>query len=121
MIFISASVETRGIIISGTIDFVYFSLILIVLQKLLYIAFHKFLGKIFLVCTLCVQALDFVRVILLSILYICNIFLSIPSNFETSIISFSDFGKNSCNGGSSNLTVTGKPCIILNISIKSFF
>ena len=48
-------------------------------------------------------------------------FLSNPTTLATSEISLSDFGKNSCNGGSNNLTVTGRPCIILNISIKSFF
>ena len=36
-------------------------------------------------------------------------------------ISFSLFGKNSCNGGSNNLIVTGKPLIIEKISLKSFF
>ena len=39
----------------------------------------------------------------------------------SSLISLLVRGKNSCNGGSSNLTVTGRPCIILNISIKSSF
>ena len=38
----------------------------------------------------------------------------------TSLISLSECGRNSCNGGSNNLTVTGNPPIILNISTKSF-
>ena len=42
-------------------------------------------------------------------------------DLATSSISFSAFGKNSCKGGSSNLTVTGKPDIILKIFLKSFF
>ena len=41
--------------------------------------------------------------------------------FDKSLISFSFFGKNSWRGGSKSLIVTGKPFIILNISIKSFF
>ena len=48
-------------------------------------------------------------------------FLSAPIATATSLISLFDLGKNSCNGGSNNLTVTGRPYIILNISIKSFF
>ena len=40
--------------------------------------------------------------------------------FATSLISFSVRGKNSCNGGSNNLTVTGNPLMILKISMKSF-
>ena len=43
------------------------------------------------------------------------------NDLATSVISLSFFGKNSCNGGSNSLTVTGRPFIILNISIKSFF
>ena len=39
----------------------------------------------------------------------------------TSSISTLFLGKNSCKGGSNNLTVTGRPFIILNISMKSFF
>ena len=45
----------------------------------------------------------------------------VPTTFATSEISLLDFGKNSCKGGSSKRTVTGSPCMILNISIKSFF
>ena len=47
--------------------------------------------------------------------------MSAPTARATSEISFWDFGKNSCKGGSSKRTVTGKPHIILNISMKSFF
>ena len=43
------------------------------------------------------------------------------NEFATTSIYFVFFGKNSCKAGSNNLTVTGKPFIILNISKKSFF
>ena len=43
------------------------------------------------------------------------------NDLATSSISLSVFGKNSCKGGSSNLTVTGNPDITLNIFLKSSF
>ena len=43
------------------------------------------------------------------------------SDLARSSISLSVFGRNSCSGGSKSLTVTGRPFMILKISLKSFF
>ena len=51
-------------------------------------------------------------------------FISLIPEFKalaTASMSLSVLGRNSCSGGSKSLTVTGRPFMILNISLKSFF
>ena len=118
IILISASVETSGIIISG--------------KALLCLLFLRSIkaSKIALHCISYISGKDIPNLQPLwpnigfcswssSILDSTSL-ISVPTTLATSEISFSDLGKNSCKGGSSNRTVTGRPCIILNISMKSF-
>ena len=119
IIFISASVDTKGIIISGIIDFI------------LSFLHSTNAWKIAVHCISYISGNDIPNLQPLwpSIGFCSWSSVILPSNsellmfkaFATSLISFWFFGKNSWSGGSNNLTVTGRPFIILKISIKSFF
>ena len=91
------------------------------LQKLLYIASHKFLEKKFLIYSPYDRALDYVHAIH-PILDSTSLVGQILEHFDTlRLFLFHFWVKIHAMVGLSNLTVTGKPFIILKISIKSFF